>query len=53
MKIVQYLLDYPKKEEFDILGLLIKHMNRKSMCNIIQKLLIFDDEFISKIDEKN
>ena len=52
MKIVQYLLDYPKKEEFDILGLLIKHMNRKSMCNIIQKLLIFDDEFISKFDEK-
>jgi len=52
MKIVQYLFDYPKKEEFDILGLFIKHMNRKSMCNIIHKLLIFEDELISKYDDK-
>ena len=46
MKIVKYLLDYPKKNEFDILGLLIKHMNRKSTCNIIQKLLMFTDDLI-------
>ena len=52
IKIVQYLLDYPKKKEFDIINLLIKHMNRKSICNIIQKLLIFDDELISKLNEK-
>jgi hypothetical protein len=45
-------LDYPKKDEFDILYLFVKHMNRKSMCNIIQKLLIFDDEAMSKFDEK-
>ena len=51
MKIVQYLLDYPKKDEFDIISLLIKHMNRKSICNIIQKLLMFEDEFISKVNE--
>jgi hypothetical protein len=51
MKIVKYLLDYPKKNEFDILGLLIKHMNRKSTCNIIQKLLMFTDDLISKYDE--
>ena len=52
MKIVQYLLDYPKKDEFDFLDLLVKHMKRKSMCNIIQKLLMFDHELISKYDEK-
>ena len=52
IKIVQYLLDYPKKKEFDIINLLIKHMNRKSICNIIQKLLIFDDELMSKLNEK-
>ena len=52
IKIVKYLLDYPNKDEFDILNLFIKHMNRKSMCNIIQKLLIFDDELMSKFDEK-
>ena len=52
MKIVQYLLDYPKKEEFDITTLLIKHMNRKSMGNIVQKLLMFDDELITKYEEK-
>ena len=52
MKIVQYLLDYPKKDEFDILDLLVKHMKRKSMCNIIQKLLMFDHELISKYDDK-
>ena len=51
-KIFHYLFDYPKKEEFDILGLFIKNMNRKSMCNIINKLLIFDDGLISKYDEK-
>ena len=51
MKIVQYLLDYPKKDEFDIISLLIKHMNRKSICNIIQKLLMFEDEFASKLNE--
>ena len=52
MKIVKYLLDYPNKDEFDIFNLFIKHMNRKSMCNIIQRLLIFDDEVISQIEEK-
>ena len=52
MKIIEYLYDYPKKDEFDVLGLFIKHMNRKSMCNIIHKLLIFEDEFISKFDDK-
>ena len=52
MKIVQYLFDYPKKDEFDILGLFIKHMNRKSMCDIIHRLLTFEDEFISQYDNK-
>ena len=52
MKIVSYLYDYPKKNEFDILDLFIKHMNRKSMCNIINKLLIFEDELISKYEDK-
>jgi len=51
MKMVKYLLDYPKKSEIDILYLLIKHMNRKSTCNIIQKLLMFTDDLISKYDE--
>ena len=51
-KIVQYLLDYPKKDEFDILGLFIKNMNRKSMCNIIYKLLVFEGEINTKFDDK-
>ena len=51
MKIVKYLLDYPKKNDFDILCLLIKHMNRKSTCNIILKLLMFTDDLTSKFDE--
>ena len=52
MKMVEYLLDYPLKDEFDIIDLLVKHMKRKSMCNIIQKLLIFDHEFICRFDDK-
>ena len=52
IKMIQYLLDYPNKKEFDIINLFIKHMNRKSMCNIIQQLLPFDDEMISKLHEK-
>ena len=51
MKMIKYLLDYPKKSELDVLYLLIKHMNRKSTCNIIQKLLMFTDDLISKYDE--
>ena len=43
-KIVQYLFDYPKKNEFDVLGLVIKNMRRKSMGEIINKLLLFQDE---------
>ena len=51
-KIVQYLFDYPKKNEFDVLGLMVKNMRRKSMGEIINKLLLFQDdsgdEFLSK-----
>ena len=43
-KIVQYLFDYPKKNEFDVLGLIIKNMKRKSMGELVNKLLLFQDE---------
>ena len=52
IKIVQYLFDYPKKEEFDVLGLLVKNMNRKSICNIIQKLLLFDEDYSLNLEDK-
>ena len=52
IKIVQYLFNYPKKDEFDILGLLVKNMNRKSICNIIQQLLLFDEDYSSNLEEK-
>ena len=52
IKMIQYLLDYPNKKDFNVINLFIKHMNRKSMCNIIQKLLMFDDEMMPKLDEK-
>ena len=44
IKIVQYIFDYPKKNEFDVLGLLVKNMKRKSMGEIINKLLLFQEE---------
>ena len=45
-KLIKYLLNYPKKEEFDVLNLFVKNMKRKSknMFNIIQKLLLFQEE---------
>ena len=43
-RIIQYLFDYPKKSEFDPLDLLVKNMNRKSMGEIINKLLLFQEE---------
>ena len=43
-KIVKYLFEYPKKNEFDVLGLMIKNMRRKSMGEIINKLLLFQEE---------
>ena len=52
IKIVQYLFDYPKKNELDILRLFVKHMNRKSMCNIIQRLLLFDEDLTPDLEDK-
>ena len=43
-KIVQYIFDYPKKNEFDVLGLIIKNMKRKSMGELVNKLLLFQEE---------
>lgn len=44
-KIVQYIFDYPKRDEHDLLDLLVSNMNRKSMCEIIKKLLLFKEDF--------
>ena len=43
-KIVPYIFDYPKKNEFDLLNSLVKNMNRKSMGEIVNKLLLFQEE---------
>ena len=51
-KIVQYLFDYPKKKEFDVLSLLVKNMNRKSMGEIINKLLLFNEEIDDNFPQK-
>ena len=51
-KIVQYLYDFPKKDEFDVLNIFVKNMNMKSMCDIIRKLLTFEDDFIQFEDKK-
>ena len=43
-KIVQYFFDYPNAKVFDVLDLLVKNMKRKSMGEIINKLLLFNEE---------
>ena len=45
-KLIKYLLNYPKKDEFDVLNLFVKNMKKKSknMFNIIQKLLLYKEE---------
>ena len=45
-KLIKYLLNYPRKEEFDVLHHFVKNMTRKSknMFNIIQKLLLYKEE---------
>ena len=50
-KIVQYIFEYPKKDELDVLGLLVKNMHRKSMCNIIKTLLLFDEDLSLNLDD--
>ena len=52
VKIIQYLYDFPKKNEFDILSIFINHMNRKSMCDIVRKLLTFEDDLMIQYQEK-
>ena len=44
-KIVQYIFNYPKRDEHDLLDLFVSNMNRKSMCEIIKKLLLFKEDF--------
>ena len=52
MTIVYYLFDYPKKDEFDVLNILVENMNRKSMCDIVRKLITFEDDLMIKFREK-
>ena len=47
-KIIQYLFDYPNKKEFDVLGLIIKNMKRKSMGELVNKLLLFQEEGVEE-----
>ena len=51
-KIIQYLYDFPKKDEFDILNIFVQNMNRKSICDIVRKLLTFEDDFSDKFEDK-
>ena len=51
LKIVQYLYEYPNKSENDILDLLVKNMNRKGMCTIVQKLLLYEEESSSSLED--
>ena len=43
-EIIQYIFNYPKRDKFDILQLLVKNTKRKSMGKIINKLLIFQGD---------
>ena len=43
-KIIRYFFEYPNSKEFDVLDLLVKNMRRKSMGDIINKLLLFNEE---------
>ena len=45
-KLIKYLLNYPRKKEFDVLSHFVKNMKRKSknMFNIIQKLLLYKED---------
>ena len=52
IKIVQYLYDFPKKDKFNVLNIFVNHMNRKSMCDIVRKLLTFEDELMDKYEDK-
>ena len=47
-KLIQYLFDHPKKNEFDVLGLIIKNMKRKSMGELVSKLLLFQEDSIEE-----
>ena len=52
IKIVQYIFDYPKKKEFNILDALVVNLNRKSMGSIVNKLLLFADEGNELMEKK-
>ena len=52
VKIIQYLYDFPKKNELDILNIFVNHMDRKSMCDVVRKLLTFEDDLMSKYEQK-
>ena len=52
IKIVQYIFDYPYKSKFDILDVIVKNLNRKSMGAIVNKLLLFFDDTIDLKEKK-
>ena len=51
-KIINYIYDYPDKDNFDILSLLLNLLNKKGICEIIQKLLFCETENISELENK-
>ena len=50
-EIITYLYDYPKKKEFDVFNLLIKNINNRGICEIINRLLLYNKN--NKNNEEN
>ena len=50
--VIKYIFDFPSKDEFDVLSLLIKNMTKKGIGEIINKILTFSEENMENLDQR-
>ena len=51
-KIINYIYDYQNKENLDFLSILIKKMNFNSICETIQKILLYNNQKMINLENK-
>ena len=51
-KIINYTYNYPDKDKLNFFSLFINHMSKKAICNILLKILLYENEQIPDLYDK-
>ncbi len=51
-KMINYIYNYPDKDKLNFFSLFINHMSKKAICNILLKILLYENEQIPDLYDK-